>query len=845
MKIWEKTLICAALLGISEVCAAAPDDPALKLLGITPQAMPQQPAAPASDNAVANFTRPAPNQQSLKAAEAAGAAPDDTPKALRELALPAQGQVPAQSGDLTLPDADPQAQAQAQQEAQSEESVPFATDLTFAKLGAKTGVVLRAGMEGTGLDFTLPLDKVITSARLALNIEVPEDMAKRGSHLEMTLNGQPVGTLPLNSTSGPMHFELILPFEYFGTANTFNFRVADDEEFSCMIDYTRRFVISILPDSTLHLEGHRLEVGSDLNIFPLPFFDPFDVTKSAVSVVLPHEPKPDSLTAAAILASWFGIRSDYRGVKFKTLFGSIPRDNAIVIGHPGEQIGSVTMPASDSVRMVDNPVSPGTKLVLIAGRDLQAMRNAVYRLTSGHIEPGSVSFEVTEQKITGRNAYDAPKWIPTNRRVYLSELLRPDQSLVSAGTWHSPLNISFRAAPDLYQLYGEPVKLALDYNFPLEKWIDEDHSWLNVTLSGNFLQNLPVNKIGLIETLWRYFGGDARQEHYDLPVQPYMIYGDNNLSLYFDIKLKKGAPCSVLHDNNIKSAILDSSYIDLSSTDHFAKLPNLSFFVGASFPFTKYADYSQTLLLLPEAPSASEVQALLDLCARAGKSTGVPVWFATTVLGTKAVEESPALMNKDIIAVGSLKQSEFIKDLTKGSAFIYSDSAHDLTIREYGSLSFEGGFLRTLERLLSGDFRTQNTEATRYLRSNMQWRGFLSMLSPYKSGRIVVLATSSDDGELRKLTDDLDNDLVNRDVGGDVTVISGTDTVRSFTVGDSEYTGSVSGYFKTLHLLGQHAVWLAIAAMIVIIALGIMISACLKRRAQKRLALTGQTRDNQ
>ena len=33
-----------------------------------------------------------------------------------------------------------------------------------------------------------------------------------------------------------------------------------DDEFSCMVDYTRRYMVSILPDSTLSLEGHRLEM---------------------------------------------------------------------------------------------------------------------------------------------------------------------------------------------------------------------------------------------------------------------------------------------------------------------------------------------------------------------------------------------------------------------------------------------------------------------------------------------------------------------------------------------------------------------------------------------------------
>jgi hypothetical protein len=63
---------------------------------------------------------------------------------------------------------------------------------------------------------------------------------------------------------------------------------------------------------------------------------------------------------------------------------------------------------------------------------------------------------------------------------------------------------------------------------------------------------------------------------------------------------KDDVPCSVLLNSNIKSRITDDSWIDLSKTRHFSLLPNLSYFVGASFPFSRLADYSQTTLLLPE-----------------------------------------------------------------------------------------------------------------------------------------------------------------------------------------------------------------------------------------------------
>ncbi|EJU35801.1 bacterial cellulose synthase subunit domain protein [Klebsiella sp. OBRC7] len=139
-----------------------------------------------------------------------------------------------------------------------------------------------------------------------------------------------------------------------------------------------------------------------------------------------------------------------------------------------------------------------------------------------------------------------------------------------SGVWHEPLRVAFRAAPDLYLWDGETIPLQIGYRFPSESWINEDKSLLSVTLNNTFLNNLPMNKQGPLEKLWRHLGGDARQERFTIPLAPYLIYGDNQLSLYFNLVPKDSAPCSVLLNSTIKSRITDDSWIDLSGTRHFS-----------------------------------------------------------------------------------------------------------------------------------------------------------------------------------------------------------------------------------------------------------------------------------
>lgn len=80
---------------------------------------------------------------------------------------------------------------------------------------------------------------------------------------------------------------------------------------------------------------------------------------------------------------------------------------------------------------------------------------------------------------------------------------------------------------------------------------------LSVTLNGTFLNNLPMNKQGR----WRKSGatGAMRARALTISLAPYLIYGDNQLSMYFNVVPKDDVPCSVLLNNNIKSRLTDDS----------------------------------------------------------------------------------------------------------------------------------------------------------------------------------------------------------------------------------------------------------------------------------------------
>lgn len=703
--------------------------------------------------------------------------------------------------------------------------------LNLAQMGMPDGIMLNGGQLQGGASFTLPSDQVVTHAELMLDVRVSPEMAARNATLQLMLNGQPLGTVPLGTDGADIsHFQLDIPAALMVSSNNLSFKVNDGDAMQCLLNARDTSGITVLPASRFSWESQPLNISNDLSFFPRPFFDSMQMTPADIAVAYPQNAGADIFSTAALLSSWLGIQADYRGIAFNALRDRLPERNGIIIGHPGDQVGGLTLPQTDRplLQVVDNPGNPNYKLLLIVGHNDAALRAAAWRLTRGNIAPQTASMTVEPQAIPLGKPYDAPRWIPTDRPVKISELLRKDQSTTVSGVWHEPLRVAFRAAPDLYLWDGETIPLQISYRFPSESWINEDKSLLSVTLNNTFLHNLPMNKQGPLEKLWRHLGGDARQERFTIPLAPYLIYGDNQLSLYFNVVPKDNAPCSVLLNNNIKSRITDDSWIDLSNTRHFSLLPNLSYFVGASFPFSRLADYSQTVLLLPEQPSDTQVATLLNLAARSGNATGTALANNRVVLG---VPEGGAglqyLRDRDVLAVSALDQKTFNQRLLANSP--YNPVDNQLSVRE------SGGWAK-VQRWLTGDWTSASVDADRYFSSSSAWRGFISYRSPWNSQRTVVVAMASNDDQLARLKSDLDSPRINAGIRGDTAVITSDNGVRSFQVSTPFPSGQMPWYMMAIWYANQHSGLLAILGLLATSIIGLALTAMFKRHARKRLS---------
>lgn len=776
----------------------------------------EEPAVTQDSNALSAVPPPeglTADQQLQQAAGAAPYAPENSAGAPAETEAPAI-QLPAPAADT----------------GSAVLNQPVSSTISVAQMGQKQGITLTGGQLQSGITFTLPGDEVVTNARLNLSLRVSSALAARNTSLQLMLNGQPLGTLPLGSSDSDVSdYQLDIPAAMVVSDNNLSFKINDADKLLCEKESAQQYQVTILPQTTLSLEGQQLNIGTSLRNFPRPFIDAQRMTPASVTFGFASSVTPDAVSAAALVASWMGIQSDYRGIRFPVSRGALPERNGILVGHPGDKIGMVTLPASNGplLQVIDNPDNPVYKLLLIVGSDDAQLRQAANRLTTKPLTTDASQLAVQPQPLAQRKPYDAPRWINTSRPVRLSELLRKDQSLTTTGIWHDALRVNFRAAPDLFLWDGDTIPVNLNYRFPTESWIDENNSFLNVALNGTFLRNLTVNKVGLLESAWHRLGGDARQEHYTLKLEPYLIYGDNQLALYFNIKPKADAPCGVLLNNNIKSRIEEDSWIDLSHTRHFTMLPNLSYFVGAAFPFTRLADFSQTTLLLPEKPGDAEIATLLDMAARAGNATGVALVQNQVLFGLpEGGTNLSRLQQNDVLAVSTMQHSAFTQQMLHGTP--WQTSGNTLSVNE-------PGLMEKLRGWLTGDWYRQQLDADRYFSSNEAWRGFVSYRSPWSADRLVVMTVATSDQQLLRLHDDLNSARINAGIRGDTAIITDENGIRSFRVGPQFPSGEMPWYMMVVWYANQHSVLMALAALLVAVLIGSSAWLMLKRHAWQRL----------
>lgn len=692
----------------------------------------------------------------------------------------------------------------------------------FTDFGLHDNLFFFGNNTAAGLSFTLRSDELVRGASLKLKLSYSAELLEGESFLDVLLNGQLVKTIELTAfTAKLLEVDIPLQSALILGANNLDFRLTGRTAEQCNNELSKDIWVNVDRNSQLLLSVQRLPVSTDLSRFPEPFFNAGAMNEVIVPMVLPGNASPAALTSGAIVASYLGGVAQYRSLSFPVLRDQLPTENAIAFMLPNERIKGLSVPViqGPELRLIDHPLNPVYKVLLVMGRTEDELKIAAKYLVSGASLSGTY-VKTTKTTQTVRQPYDVPRWTRINKAVEFSELV-DDSHLVSKGLFHPAIELNFRASPDLFFWHGQVIPLKIKYSFPEGKWLNEAKSSLDVSLNGDYLTSLAVNQNGVWATLNRWLGGDTRQEEAEIKIPPHLLYGENKLRLYHNFAVNtKGCELDVPAD--ITARVLPTSSIDLSSAQNFTQLPNLSYFVGVGFPFTRHADLSQTLVLLPPKPGNAEIETLFEFAARMGKDTGVP---ATGMEVRTGLDINPGLANYDVVAIANVKDVQQSDLLSTSSFEVKNDS---VKIKAFSL------FDRVLW-LLQGDWGRETKVAARVLDSTQQLQGLFSFVSPVDTNRIVVLITAKVSEQLPQLLNSLNRPLVSSKVHGDMALIDNNADVHSNRVGELITSGDMPWHMEVRWFFGQHVIVMVIGLALAAFAGAAILFPLLRNRARNRL----------
>ncbi|PTB17807.1 cellulose biosynthesis cyclic di-GMP-binding regulatory protein BcsB [Trinickia symbiotica] len=526
----------------------------------------------------------------------------------------------------------------------------------FAMLGAYEPLRLRGPDDTRTINLGVRLDHVVTAATLTLRFTYSPALIFPLSHLKVSINGEAVATVPFDSEhAGQMVArDIALDPRFLTDYNQINVQlIAHYTLDHCEDPENSSLWADVSPTSEVRIDTIPLKLPNDLSLLPAPFFDRRDPRQLRLPFVLPAAPDDSTLESAGILASWFGELADYRQARFPVSTTLPPDAHGVVLG-PREQLPpSVTMPAIDgpTLMIIDNPAAPNKKLLIVTGRNDAEVKQAADALVLG--KAAFSGSEATVQHIDIgpiRRPYDAPRWLPIGHAIPFKQLVDDPRQLQVAGSRPDAIRLNLRVPADLYSWSGRGVPIDLKYRYTAPTV--QNNSALSISINDLLVKSLRLppakDEDGKGRLQLPILGGADTRSANLLDIPAFRVGSTNQLQLRFDLDSQKTGLCQGVAQNPVRAAIDPDSTIDFSHFVHYARMPDLAYFANSGFPFTRYADLSQTAVVLPDRPGVDDLGAFLTALGHMGQWTGLPSLRVQVVRAAQAQQ----VHNKDLLMIG-------------------------------------------------------------------------------------------------------------------------------------------------------------------------------------------------
>jgi cellulose synthase (UDP-forming) len=380
------------------------------------------------------------------------------------------------------------------------------------------------------------------------------------------------------------------------------------------------------------------------------------------------------------------------------------------------------------------------------------------------------------------------------------------------GDGNEPMTTYYHVPPDLFYGDTQNVLLHLDYRYnaiPIGPI-----SSMQVESNDAYLGSVPLIP-----------GKDASREtsvNLAIPVVNLRPFS-NSMKFRLTFQLLKSGNCKDTVPANLVGSILRSSYIDLHGLPHWAAMPNLELFSNAGFPFTRYADLSQTTIVLPDQPSLQEVETYLTMMGHFGAETGYPA-IRVTVAGPDVLQ---AGANEDFLVITTGQSNGAVGKLAAGMPVTFGDNSLKVQDTRGFFSTFHNMWWKipATDQLSSGEIGT--TGVPDALIEEIE--------SPYASGRTVVLVDMKSAANFEPMVKAFLESSQSSAVSGTVALLQGT-RFESYRIGNNLYHVGLLPWWTAVGLWFMQVPWMVdLVVLAISFVFAIWIRGWLRAKARRRL----------
>jgi len=705
------------------------------------------------------------------------------------------------------------------------------SQLSFAQLAPPPGSMTLRGTRTTGqIEFGVRSDEVVTRALLNLSFRPSPALLPTLSQLKVYLNDELVGliTLTPEQLGKETQTQLSIDPRYIADFNRVRFELVGHYANVCENPANSAIWLDIGKQSGIDLTLQKLPLKNDLSHFPEPFFDSRDTRPLTLPMVFSAQPDVTQQRAAAILASWFGSKTGWRGQRFPVLYNQLPQQQHAVVFATNDArpdfLKDLPPVAKPTVEIVSQPDNPYEKMLLILGRNDEDLLTAVQGIAQGELLlRGDTSTIDSVKLLSPRQAYDAPNWVRTDRRTTFAELTQYENQLQSDGVQPNPVSLTLNLPPDLFLVRARGIDMDLSYRYTAP--FQSDGSRLAVNLNNQFIQDYPLppkNTTGQQLLHIPLIQGMLDKSH-ELLIPALRLGVVNQLRFDFDyanitISGNADGRCETVTPITHHVVVDDNSSIDFSGYRHYIEMPSLRAWANAGFPFSRYADLAQTLVLMPPKPDAEQVSTLLNTLGNMGAQTGYPA------LRVQLTDDWATAKKQDVdlLMIGvipkDLQDDQRIPALVDATASWLKEPVRRIT-----------------PEVNPQSQREQAAESTTTISSRGPLATVIGFQSPFYDQRSVVALLADGTPRSWQLLNEAMGDSGKRGTMSGSTVVIRESGVNSLRVGESYYVGHLPWWERLWSLLSVHPFWLALCALFVVVLFALMTWRLMRIITRRRL----------